>query len=91
MPPADPAVGLFGADLPALAEAIAERLAEKVIVPQTLDGRGAARYLGLSRSGFARARAAGALPRPVLIEGSGMRYRKRDLDEWLARRKPGRK
>jgi predicted DNA-binding transcriptional regulator AlpA len=59
-------------------------------VPALLDGVRAMNYLGLSRSGWFRAKSAVGFPRPVRVEGSGLRWRRSDLDEWVSRMRPAR-
>jgi predicted DNA-binding transcriptional regulator AlpA len=49
------------------------------------------RYLGLARSSWYRLRAAGKLPSPVSVYGTGPRWRRADLDAWVARLKPARR
>lgn len=58
--------------------------------PQLLDQSEAARYCGLARSSWFRLRSEGKLPPPVAVAGTGLKWRRRDLDEWLARLKPRR-
>lgn len=79
-----------GIDLDALADAIAERLAARTRLPALLDQQAAMAFVGLSRSGWFRARSAGSLPKPVFIEGNGDRWRRKDLEEWVDRQKPRR-
>jgi predicted DNA-binding transcriptional regulator AlpA len=59
-------------------------------VPLLLNGVKAARYLGLSRSGWFRAKAVVGFPKPVRVLGNGDRWRKADLDEWVAKMRPSR-
>jgi predicted DNA-binding transcriptional regulator AlpA len=47
------------------------------------------RYVGLSRSGYYRLMAANEAPKPVPLPGVRLRWRKSDLDAWVARLKPG--
>jgi excisionase family DNA binding protein len=47
-------------------------------------------YLGLARSSWYRLRAAGKLPAPVSVYGTGPRWRRADLDAWVAKLKPAR-
>jgi predicted DNA-binding transcriptional regulator AlpA len=79
----------FKALVDAVAQAVSERLSQPH--PQLLDGVAARRYLGMSKSGWHRAKSAGLLPAAVFIEGSGSRWRKRDLDSWLERLKSRRR
>lgn len=72
-----------------IAEAVAERLGK--VTGQTLSAKEAMAYLGMSKSAFGRARAAGLLPKPVTVPGAGPRYRRKDLDTWLERLKPPRR
>jgi predicted DNA-binding transcriptional regulator AlpA len=76
----------FAALVAAVKEAVSEALGQPS--PQTLTQPDAMKYVGLSRSSWFRAKAAGELPGPILIEGSGERWRKKDLDTWLERLKP---
>ena len=48
-------------------------------------------YIGIPRSSWYRLRAAGLLPLPVNVPGSGLMWRTADLDAWVARLKPERK
>ncbi|MBA4191834.1 MAG: hypothetical protein C0467_27965 [Planctomycetaceae bacterium] len=73
----------------AIASAVAERIGKPT--PQLLDQSAARVFLGLSRSGWFRAKSADLLPRAVHIEGSGDRWRRKDLDNWIDRQKPTRK
>lgn len=78
------------ADLAALVKgAIAEAIGAPV--PLLLDQPAAIAYTGLSRSGWFRLKSADLLPRPVHVEGSGDRWRRKDLDAWAERQKPRRK
>jgi predicted DNA-binding transcriptional regulator AlpA len=81
------------ADFTALVEAITAAVAERLDtpLPQLLDQTSARKYLGLSRSGWFRAKSADLLPKPLFIEGSGERWRRKDLDGWLERQRPRRK
>ena len=65
-------------------------IAEMVSVPLLLDGVQARKYLGLSKSGWHRAKSAGLLPDAVHVEGSGDRFRRADLDALVERLKPRR-
>ncbi len=60
-------------------------------VPQLLDQPSAMNYCGLKRSGWFRVKSAGLLPKPLTIEGSGERWRRADLDRWIAAMRPRRK
>lgn len=60
-----------------------------------LDAEAAAELTGLSRSNFYRLVGSGKLPGPVEIPGSGPKWRRADLERWVAnlparRRKPQR-
>ncbi len=57
----------------------------------TLPQREAWEYCGVSRSGWFKLRAQGLLPLPIEIPHVGQRWRKADLDKWLASLKPSRK
>jgi predicted DNA-binding transcriptional regulator AlpA len=46
------------------------------------------RYLGLSRSAWYRLLSSGQAPPPVPLPGSRPRWRRADLDSWVARLKP---
>jgi len=48
-------------------------------------------YLGLPRSTWFRLRSAGKLPDPVNVPGSGLFWRRADLDKWVTNLKPERK
>jgi predicted DNA-binding transcriptional regulator AlpA len=58
-----------------------------LLVPQS----GAWVYLGIPRSTWFRLRSAGKLPDPVNVPGSGLYWRRADLDKWAAGLKPERK
>lgn len=58
---------------------------------QTFDQAGAIAYVGVSRSAWFRLRAADELPAPVAIPGCGPRWRRADLDRWLAKLKPAKR
>ncbi len=58
---------------------------------QLLDQPAAMGYCGLKRSGWFRLKSAGLLPKPLTLEGSGERWRRADLDRWIAAMKPRRK
>jgi len=60
-------------------------------VPQLLDQTAAMGYAGIRRSGWFRLKSAGLLPKPVYLEGSGERWKKKDLDAWVERMRPRRK
>jgi predicted DNA-binding transcriptional regulator AlpA len=74
-------------DIKVIAAAV---VAATSVAPQLLDQADAWRYCGLSRSAWFRLRSADQLPGPVNIDRSGLRWRKADLDKWLARLKPKR-
>jgi predicted DNA-binding transcriptional regulator AlpA len=59
-------------------------------VPALLNGVQAARYVGLSKTGWHRAKSVVGFPKPVRVSGSGLRWRKADLDEWVAEMRPAR-
>lgn len=85
------AVAVSKAELSAIvAEAVAAAV-KATPAPQLLDQSAAATYCGLARSTWFRLRAEGELPEPVSVAGSGMKWRRADLDKWLARLKPRRK
>ncbi|MBL8799664.1 MAG: hypothetical protein JNM56_37625 [Planctomycetia bacterium] len=48
-------------------------------------------FVGLSRSGWYALRATGELPKPISIPGTGQRWRRRDLAQWVDGLKPSRK
>jgi predicted DNA-binding transcriptional regulator AlpA len=54
-------------------------------VPLLLDQPAAIEFLGLSRSGWFRLKAAGRLPRPVSVPGAGVgqHWRRRDLERFV--------
>jgi hypothetical protein len=86
-----PAEPLGADDFTKLLDAVKAAVAEALeTIPALLDGAQARRYVGLSKSGWHRARSAGLLPKPVLVEGSGDRYRRADLDKFVERLKPRR-
>jgi predicted DNA-binding transcriptional regulator AlpA len=60
-------------------------------LPQLFDQADAMRYVGLPRSTWFRLRSADELPAPVAVPGSGPRWRRADLDKWLAKLKPARR
>lgn len=47
-------------------------------------------FIGVSRAAFFRLKAAGVLPRPVHVEGVGVRYRRADLESFVQRLRPAR-
>jgi predicted DNA-binding transcriptional regulator AlpA len=72
---------------------IAEQKAEQTAppaVPALLDGVRAARYVGLSKTGWYRAKSVVGFPKPVRVEGSGLRWRRVDLDAWVSGMRPAR-
>lgn len=69
--------------------AVAEAVASGT--PALLDQVQARTYCGMSKSGWHRARSAGLVPRPVHIEGSGLRWKRSDLDDWISKMKPARR
>lgn len=77
----------------ALAAEVKAAVAEAVgtPLPLLLGQPAAMAYVGLSRSSWFRAKSAGQLPRPVYVEGSGERWRRKDLDAWVERLKPHRR
>lgn len=84
---------LGAADFREFAETVAKAVAELLLVgtPQTLNGKEARTYLGMSKSAFSRARAADELPKPVRVPGAGLRYRRKDLELWVEKLKPARR
>lgn len=60
-------------------------------LPQLFDQPGAMKYVGLARSTWFRLRSMGEIPEPVSVPGTGPRWRRADLDAWLARLKPARR
>jgi len=48
-------------------------------------------YVGIPRSTWFRLRSAGSLPEPVNVPGSGLFWRRADLDKWVASLKPERR
>ncbi len=91
--PAETSQSLGRTDFLALVDAITAAVAERLDkpMPQTFDQTEAREYVGLSRSGWFRAKSAGLVPKPIFIEGNGERWRRRDLDAWIQRMKPRRK
>ena len=89
--PTDSRIG--SADFAALVETVKAAITEAVgtPVPQLLDQVAAMNYVGLKRSGWFRLKSAGLLPKPVYLEGSGERFRRADLDRWIAAMKPHRR
>jgi len=81
------------ADFAALVETVRAAITEAVGtgVPQLLDQVDAMKYVGLKRSGWFRAKSAGLLPKAVYLEGSGERWKKKDLDAWIERMRPPRR
>jgi predicted DNA-binding transcriptional regulator AlpA len=45
-------------------------------------------YVGVSRAGWFRLRAGGKLPEPASVPGSGLVWRRADLDRWVQRLGP---
>ena len=88
-PSADRPAVLGREDFALLVDAIKAAVAEAIgaTVPQLLDQTAAMRYVGLSKSGWFRAKSAGLLPNPVYIDGSGEKWKRRDLDAWVERLK----
>ncbi len=87
---APPAAGTVVSD--ALIAAVVAALREHVgPLPQLFDQPDAMRYVGLARSTWFRLRSADELPPPVAIPGTGPRWRRADLDKWLAKLKPARR
>lgn len=64
-----------------------EETAKSGSLPKLLSQRQAWEYLGVSRAAWFRMRAEGVAPRPVKLPGSGIRIRRSDLDEMIARLK----
>ena len=71
----------------ALTEAVVECARQRLTTPQLLTQDQAFKYVGLSRSAWFRLKSMGELPAPVNVEGSDVRYRRTDLDRWIARLK----
>ncbi|MCE9560428.1 MAG: hypothetical protein K8U57_00075 [Planctomycetes bacterium] len=88
-----PADAPDGVDIAMLVDAVIAAIAQRLDrpQPQTFAQPDAWQYLGLSRSAWFRAKSADLLPRPIHIEGTGDRWRRKDLDQWLERQKPRRK
>lgn len=80
--------------MPRAAELVAPKSAADLIAAKMaallLDQRGAWQLLGVSRSAFFRLKSAGLLPKPVRVEGVGVRYRRADLERWTEKLKPTR-
>lgn len=49
-----------------------------------LDQQNAWEFVGLSRATWFRLRSAGKIPEPVRIAGSSLRWRRSDLEKWVA-------
>src|SRR5262249_19043974 len=80
--------------LDSLAERLADRLASRIapaaaVVPLLLSQTEAMAFVGLKRTSWFEAKAAGELPPHVIINGVPM-WRRSDLEAWAARLKPGR-
>jgi len=82
---------LSDSQLAALTAAVVDSVKMQLVAPQMLDQCEAHRYCGLSRSTWFKLRSADRLPQPVHVEGSGLRWRKSDLDRWMGTLKPRRK
>lgn len=84
-------------DAPVEVAGLVERLIEAIragtftLLPQLLDADQSAVYCGQSRSNFYRLLAAQKIPQPVRVDGTGPRWRRADLDKWIASLKPGRR
>lgn len=92
MSPADSSPTILGrADFLALVDAIAAAVAERVRLPVLLSQEEAWAHLGISRAAFFRLKGTTGFPREVNVEGSGVRYRRADLDTWADRLKTGRR
>jgi predicted DNA-binding transcriptional regulator AlpA len=85
-----PTLPLGRGDFERLVKELKSALVEAVSVPLLLDGTAARKYVGLSKSGWHRAKSAGKLPTSVYVEGSGERWRKKDLDVWIEQQRPRR-
>lgn len=72
-------------DLATLIAAAVERATAPA--PLLLEPRAAWTLLGLSKSGFYRLVSSGELPQPVQVPGSGPRWKRCDLERWVARLK----
>ncbi len=59
--------------------------------PLLLTTAEAIQFTGVSRAGFFRLRSADKLPKPVAVEGIGVRYRRADLEKWAERLKAERR
>ena len=59
--------------------------------PLLLTTRQAWQHLGVSRAAFFRLRSADLIPAPVHVPGSGLRYRRADLERWAEKLKPARR
>lgn len=89
---ASPTLPARGVVPDALIAAVVAALREHVRpLPQLLDQPDAMRYVGLARSTWFRLRSADEIPPPVTIPGTGPRWRRADLDKWLAKLKPARR
>lgn len=88
-----PALPVGRADFLALVEAVAQAVADRLAapLPQTFDQPGAIAYVGVSRSAWFRLKSAGKVPAPIHIDGTGERWRRKDLDQWIERLKARRK
>ena len=75
-------------ELRELAALVAAELADRNSrTPELLDSGEAREYVGLRKTAWHALRSAGRLPKPVDVQGAGLRWRKRDLDEWLRKLK----
>src|SRR5262245_46100452 len=89
-PPAGDPKGIIGRDQfeKFVAAVVAAVKAEAKPLPLLLSQPQAIEYLGVSRPTFYRLKSAGKLPKPVQVEGSGLRYRRADLEKYVERLKP---
>jgi predicted DNA-binding transcriptional regulator AlpA len=85
--------GEQAAEVTGLVEQIAAaiRTAAAAPQPQMFCADDAAAYCGISRAALYRLRAAERFPAAVKVEGVDPRWRRADLDRWIAGLKPGRR
>lgn len=70
--------------MPTLTTPAPNRSPRTTSVPQLLSQRQAWEYVGISRAMWFRLRSRDALPSPVAVPGSRVRFRLADLDAWIA-------
>lgn len=79
------------ADIDTVLAALAElpgRIAEASRLPALIPQEQVPAYLGISRPVMFRLLAEGKFPKPVALAHAGKKYRRADLDRWLAALKP---